>query len=121
MNDAATMSFAKGAGDFGDDFQSPFQRQVSVAQAVAQFPSLDQFHDQKRTSVVGLAEIINGRYVSVIERCGQTSFALESRAEFLVVARLAGEFYGDSPRQTGVFGEINVAHRAFAEFFQNLV
>jgi hypothetical protein len=46
---------------------------------------------------------------------------MESRAEFLVVARLVGEFYCDLPRQTGVFGKINGAHRAFAEFSQNVV
>jgi hypothetical protein len=80
------MRFAEGAGDVGDDFQSPFQRQVSVAKAFAQFPPLDQFHDEEQESVFGLAEIVDGRDVSVVERCGQTRLALESRAEFLVVA-----------------------------------
>jgi hypothetical protein len=121
VDDALAVCFANGAGDVSDDFQPPFHRQVSVPQAFAQFPPLDQFHDEEQESVFGLAEIIDGSDVTVIERCGQTRFALESRAEFLVVARLVGEFYGDSPRQTGVFGEINGAHRAFAEFLQNVV
>src|SRR5262245_64485163 len=115
------MRFAEGAGDVGDAFQSPFQRQVPVAQALAQLSAIDQFHDEERATVFGFAEIVDYRDVSVIERCGQTRFALESRAEFLVVARLVSEFYGDSPRQTGVFGEIDGTHPAFADFFQNVV
>ena len=71
---------------------------------------------------VFLADVVDGADVGVIERGGGLGFALEAGERLRVFGDGVGEeFQSDETIEAGVFGFVDDAHAAAAEFFEDAV
>ena len=68
------------------------------------------------------ADVVNGADVGMIERGSGFGFALEAFERLRVVREIVGEeFQGDEAIEARVFGFVDDAHSAAAEFFDDAV
>ena len=108
-------------GDLECDLQHLAQWHAAADDAIFQSLAFEIFHGQKREALV-FADIVNGANVWVIEGGGGAGFAAET-IEGLRIVRgfFREEFQGDHALETGVFGFVNDAHAAAADFFEDAV
>ena len=79
------------------------------------------FHDDEGAAVF-LADIVDGANIRMIEGGGGVRFAAETLERLAIFGHFFGkEFQGDGAVQAGVFGFVDHAHAATAEFFENAV
>ena len=83
--------------------------------------ALKQFHGDEGTTFE-FSDIVNGADVRMIERGCSARFAAESLDRQSVLGNIVRkEFQRDTPAEPRVFGLIDNAHSAAAEFFLNVV
>ena len=93
----------------------------SDQQALCQRLALDQFHHNKSLAA-RLLKTVDGGDVGVIEGGKDFCFALETGQPLRIVGELVREdFDGNKAVQVGVFGTVDFAHAALAQFLNDAV
>ncbi len=68
------------------------------------------------------ADVVDGADVGMVERGGGAGFALEAFEGLRIASEIVGEkFERDEAAEAGVFGFVDDAHAAAAEFFDDAV
>jgi hypothetical protein len=120
VNDVVPVRAGESLGHADDDLNSPLERKRARFHAVAQRLSLNQFHDDIGLARLGLAVIVDGRDVLVIERGSGAGLAQEAGAS-LVLIHGREEFDRDVPAEVEILGSIDDPHPASAEQAENAV
>ena len=80
-----------------------------------------EFHNDEGATVM-ILNVVNGANVGMVESGGGAGFALETFESLWVVGDVVGEeFESDEAAELGVFGFVDDAHSAAAEFFDDAV
>ena len=121
MDDALGMCRIEGIRDLHADITDGFEPQRLAFDAVLQGYAIEELHRDERL-VPGLANLVNGANVGVIQSRCSTSLAAETFQRFCVLGDIIRkEFQGNKATELHVFGLVNNTHAAAAEFFQDAV
>ena len=121
VNDASVVSGVEGVGAVDADFEEAFEFQRARGDEVLQRGAVEEFHCDKGAAVV-FADVVDGADVGMIQRGGGACFTFEAFERLWVVGEIVGEkFEGDEAAEARVFGFVDHAHSATAEFFDDAV
>lgn len=121
MDDALGVSGLQGVGDGGCDFEDGLKIHGARGDGVFEGKAIEEFHGDEGFAVF-LADVIDGADVGVIESGGGLGFALEARKSLGIAGDVVGEeFKGDETMKAGVFGFVDNAHAATADFIDDAV
>ena len=94
-----------------------FEIQRAAGDAVLQGLAFEELHGDERLAVL-LADVVNGADVGMIQGGCGVRFAPEAAERLRIAGDLVGQkLQGDETMQPGVFGLVDDAHAAAAEFF----
>jgi len=116
VHKAARVSRIECVCDLGDKQKSPARLHGTlVAQETLQIPTLDQAHDDEELAL-GLANVVDGDDVGVLERSRELGLLQEALAEALIRHQLRREqLESNVALQARVVGAIDDAHAAGAQ------
>ena len=121
MNDAFGVRGVQGVGDFNRQREKDFGIDGLPVDAMLQRHAVQKFHGNERLPVL-LTNIVNRADVGMIQRRCGLRFALETDECLRVSGNLLGQkLQRNKAMQAGVFGLVNNAHPAAAEFFEDAV
>ena len=108
-------------GNFDGDIEHSLDFERPPGNDVLQRRALQIFHHDERTSIV-LADFVDGADVGMIQRGSRARFAAEAFERLRILGHFIGQkLQSDETAQPGVFGLVNYAHAAAAEFFNDAI
>ncbi len=120
MDDAVVVGELEGVADLGDDGQGLAGGEAAAVDEVAQGDAVHELHEQIKIAA-GLAEVVDGDDVRVVEAGQGLGLAGEALGEGGVGAALGGEeLEGDEAAEGFLAGLVNHAHAAAAEAGKDL-
>jgi len=120
VDDAAVVGELEGVAEGGDDGEGFPGGEFLDAQQLAEVHAIDEFHEEVEEAA-GLAEVVDGDNVGVVEGGEGAGFASEAFGELGVVDAFGGEeLEGDEAVEGFLPGLVNDAHAAAAEEFEDL-
>ena len=121
VNDAGVVSGVEGVGAVDADFEEAFEFERVRGDDVLERGAVEKFHGDEGAAVV-FADVVDGADVGMVQRGGGTRFTFESFERLRVVGEIVGEkFESDEAAEARVFGFVDDAHSATAEFFDDAV
>ena len=122
MDDAFGVGGVEAVGDLDAPIEEGFDlEQERPAIIVLQSLAVEEFHGDEVAAFV-FVDFVDGADVGVIEGGGGARFALETFESLRVAGEIFGEkFQRDETAELGVFGFVDDAHSAAAEFFEDAV
>ena len=122
VHDPPLVGAGEAGGDLGGDVHGLGDRQGAAVQPVAQRLPLVEGHGDEQRAVLGLADLVDGADVGVVDLRGGPRLAQEPPLLLLGGAALAGEeLQGHQAVELQVAGLVDHAHAAAAEALQDLV
>ena len=119
MDDALVMRILKRFADLRHDGQRLARLQLAVRQQVPQRHAIDELH-QEVVKTIGLAEIVNGHDVRMVQTRQRARLAREPLGERWVPAGLGGQnLHGHQAVELLLPGLIHRAHAALADEAQD--
>ena len=121
MDDARRVRDIQRIGNLHSEVHQLLHRQGLALDAVLQRVAVEIFHDDVLT-LVGLANVVDGAYIGMIERRRGPRLAPESLQRLRVPRQFIGqELQGHAPAQPQIFSFVNHTHAATAQFLRNAV
>ena len=115
VDDVAGVGRAQGIGNLNADLHHALRAQRAVGHHFAQAAALEQLHHHERTAA-GLADVVDGADVGVIERRGGLRLPPEALERLGVEGPIvAEELEGDLPLQPDIFGLVDHPHATAAQ------
>src|SRR5262249_15672013 len=94
----------------------------SACQPLLQRFALQQFHHEEGLTVAGLADVVNGADVRVLQGGDSAGLALKTFARLRRIRQIRAHYLdGDVASETRVAGQVDLAHTACAERGDDLV
>ena len=119
VDDAVVVGALEGVADRGDDGEGFGGGETAGLEELAEIETVDEFHDEE-AAAGGLAEVVDGDDVGVIEGGEGFGFGGEAGGEGWVGGAFRGEeFEGDEPVEGALSGFEDDAHAAAAEAFED--
>src|SRR5436305_15238922 len=95
------------------------QREAPFGQTLAQSATFDELRDDE-AAAFRFADFVDGEYVRVVEGGCGACLLLEASHALVVAREVRGqEFERDSPTEARVLRQVDRAHSALAQFFEN--
>ena len=121
VNDAFSVRSVERLRDLNTDIQECIRWESAPFDALLEGFTLEQFHHQKKSSLVFL-NLVNGADVGVIQRGSGTCFAAEALQRLRVLVEFFREkFERHTAAKLEIFGGVEHTHAAAPELFQNAV
>ena len=121
VDDAGAMGGVERVGDFDADFEKAFEFERAAGDDVLESGAVEKFHGDEGAAVV-FADVVDRADVGMVQGGGGAGFALEAIERLWIVREIVGEkFESDEAAEAGVFGFVDDAHSAAAEFFDDAV
>ena len=121
MDDALDVSGVERVGNVDGNIEQAIEFERLAADEMLERLAIEKFHGDKGFAVL-LADVVNGADVGMIKGGGGLGFALETCEGLRVFGDIVGKkFERDETVQANVFGFVNDAHAAAAEFFGDAV
>ena len=119
MDDAFGMSGIESVGNLDGKRKRFVKRKRTAGDGVFESAAIEKLHDDEGMCVV-FADFVDGANVGVIQGRGGLRFALKAFESLQVAGDAVGkEFKSDEAVELGVFGFVDNAHPAAAEFFDD--
>ncbi len=117
MDDAGGVSGVESVGDLNRDVEKLIEIDGAIGDEVFEGLAVEEFHGDEGAAFV-FADVVDGADVWVVQSGGGLGFALEAGEGLRVGGDIFGEeFEGDETAEAGVFGFVDDAHAAAADFF----
>ena len=121
MDDAFGVSGVERVGNVDADFEEAIDFERRAGDDVLERRAFHEFHDDEGAAVVFL-NVVDRADVGMVQRGGGAGFALKAFECLRIVGDVIGKkFEGDEAAELGVFGFVDDAHSAAAEFFDDAV
>ncbi len=122
MDDAGAMRLGQSLGDLDGKIEEPARRQrLSRSEQLAERLSLDELHGDVQ-SAVGLADVVDGEDVGVVQRGGGARLLFEALSSPVVPGHRRGEHLDrDLAAELGVLRPVHLTHPARAQRRDDLV
>ena len=121
MDDACGVGGVEAVGNLDAPIEKGFDLERAAGDIVFQSLAVEKFHGDE-VAAFEFVNFVDGADVGVIEGGGGLRFALETFESLRVAGEIFGEkFQRDETAELGVFGFVDDAHSAAAEFFQDAV
>ena len=121
MDDAARVRGVERIGDFGGDLQQLLEMDRPARDAMLQRLAFEEFHHEEGVALI-FADIVDGADVGIVQRGGGAGFAAEAFQSLRIAGSLIREkFDGHGAAEADVFGFVDDAHAATADFFDDAV
>jgi hypothetical protein len=115
------MSSVEGVSDFEGQIEERFERKGLAFDAVLESLAVEEFHGDKLLAVL-FADFVNGTNVGMIEGGSGLGFAFEAREGLRVAGDFGREkFESYEAVEICVFGFVDDAHPAAAQFFEDAI
>ena len=117
MHDIFRVRRLERIGNLNSQLEDIFERHRPPGDSFLQRLAIEILHDDKGAAVF-LADVVNGADIRMVERGSRLRFAPETLQRLAILGHLfRQEFQGHRAVQPRVFGFIDNAHAAAAEFF----
>ena len=121
VDDSGVVGGVEGVGAVDADFEEAFEFERVRGDEVLERGAVEKFHGDEGAAVV-FADVVDGADVGMVQRGGGTRFTLESFERLRIVGEIVGKkFESDEAAEARVFGFVDDAHSATAEFFDDAV
>jgi hypothetical protein len=121
VNDAGVVSSVERVGGVDADFEEAVEFERIRGDDVFESCAIEKFHGDEGAAVV-FADVMDGADVGMVQRAGGAGFAFEAFEGLRIASEIVGEkFESDEAAKTRVFGFVDDAHSAAAEFFDDAV
>ncbi len=121
MDDAGGVGGVEAVGNLDAPVEEGFDVERAAGDFVFQSLAIEEFHGDE-VAAFEFVNFVDGADVGVIQGGGGLCFALETLESLRVAGEIFGEkFQRDETAELGVFGFVDDAHSAAAEFFQDAV
>ncbi len=121
MNDAFGVSSIESVGDLNGECKKSVVFQGAPGHHVLEREAVEKFHRDEALAVV-LADFVDGADVGVVQRGSGAGFAAKAFESLRILRNVFGEeFERDKATEGGVFGLVNNAHPAAAQFFDDAI
>jgi len=121
MNDTGGVSGIEAVGDLDAPIEEGFGVERAAVDVVFEGLAVEKFHGDE-VAAFEFVDFVDGADVGMVEGGGGLGFALETFERLSVASEIFGKkFEGDETAELGVFGFVNDAHAAAAEFFEDAV
>ena len=121
MDDARAVGGGEGIGDLGAVVDDLGDAEAAAGDDIGESAAGDHFHDHDFGAIVG-EDVVDGDDVGVIEGGGGLGFLHEAAAAVGIAGVIGAEdFEGDDAIELEVFGFIDLAYAAGANFLQDLI
>jgi hypothetical protein len=108
-------------GYLNADFEESVYRERTTGDAILERFSFKQLHHEEKLSFV-FRDVVNGADVGVIQGGSGAGFAAEALQSLrILVEFFREEFESDLAAELEIFGGVDDAHSASAEFFKNAI
>src|SRR6185295_17961431 len=122
VDDPPLVGAGEAGGDLPGDLDGLAEGERTALDAVAQRLALVERHGDEQRAVLGLADLVDGAEVRMVERRGGLGLADEAPLLLLGSAALRGEeLQGDEPVEPQVARLVHDAHAPAAEALEDLV
>src|SRR5579863_8208046 len=121
MNDAFGVCGVEGVGNVDADLKKAINFERRAGDDVLERGAFHELHDDEGAAVEFL-NVVNGADVGMVQRRGGARFALKTFESLRIGCDVLGKkFESDEAAEFGVFGFVDDAHSAAAEFFDDAV
>ena len=121
VHDAFGVSGIERVGDLDGEGKQSVQLEGPNTDEVLQGLAIEKLHGDEGLAVF-LADVVNGANVGVVQGGCGLGFALKAGERLRIAGYFIGkEFQGDEAMQARVFGFVNHAHAAAAEFLDDAI
>ena len=121
VDDALRVGCVERVGDFNADVEAHFHVERAAHDEVLEGLAVEKLHGDEGFAGF-VADVVDGADVGVVEGGGGLGFTLEAREDLRVAGDVVGKkFERDETVQAVVFGFVDDAHTAAAEFFEDAV
>ena len=121
VDDAFGVGGIECVGDLISYIEDLIERHGAAGDAMFQRLAVEVFHGDEPLAVV-FVDFVDGADVGMIQRGGGLGFAFETGQGLRIFGYIVRqEFQGDEAVKFGVFGFVDYAHAAAAEFFDDAV
>jgi len=121
MDDAGGVGGVEAVGNLDAPIEERFDVERAAGDIVFQSLAVEKFHGDE-VAAFEFVNFVDGANIRVIQGGGGLRFTLETFQSLRVAGEIFGEkFERDEAAELGVFGFVDDAHSAAAEFFQDAV
>jgi len=121
VDHAGVVGGVESVGGVDADFEEAFEFERARGDDVLERGAVEEFHGDKCTAAI-FADVVDGADVGVVQCGGGAGLAFEAFERLGIVGEIVWEkFEGDEAAEARVFGFIDHAHAATAEFFDDVV